>query len=114
MQSSSVVRGRSGMGWRFPPERDRWMVWLRDGVHALLSVERESSQSRVRVDIVSPDVTEFLEVRVHGSSPELDAELLEEIVAAAVEGDLAFLPAHRQAWAIVIRTTLEDLRRRSG
>lgn len=102
------------MGWRFSSERDRWMLWLRGGVHALLSVERLSSQSAVRVDIVSPDVTAFLEVRVDGTSAELDAELLEEIVTAAVEGDLAFLPAHRSAWAIVIRTTAEGLRRRSG
>jgi hypothetical protein len=86
------------------------MVWLRGGVHVLLSVERASNQSAVRVDLVSPDVSEFLEVRVQGTSADLDAALLEQIVTAAVDGDLAFAPAHRKAWAIAIRTTAEELR----
>lgn len=90
------------------------MVWLRGGVHVLVSVERGSQESAVRVDLVSPDVKAFLEVKMDGSSPDLDAALLEEVVSAAVDGDLAFSPAHRSAWAIVIRTTLDELRRRAG
>jgi hypothetical protein len=101
------------MGWRFPPERHRWMVWLQGGMHVLFSVERESTQSAVRVDLVNPDVVPFLEVRMDGTSTDFDAELLEEVVAAAVEGDLAFAPAHRKAWAIAIRTTADGLRRRA-
>ena len=102
------------MGWRVPLERDRWMLWLRGGVQALVCVERDSTGSALCVDLVSPDVVPFLMIQVESSSPELDAALLEEVVATAVDGDLTFAPAYRSAWAIVIRTTLEELRRRSG
>ncbi len=100
------------MGWCIPPDRQRWMVWLRGGIHALLSVERESVGSAVRVDLVSPDVAPFVEVSIASGSEELDAILLEEIASAAVEGDLALLPAHRRAWVIAIRSTAEQIRRR--
>jgi hypothetical protein len=106
----SIVRGSSGLGWRVAPARDRWMIWLQDGAHALLSVERESSGSRV--DLVSSGFWPFIEVSVPGTFPELDAALLEEVVLAAVAGDLPFQPAYRAAWAIAIRTTAQELRAR--
>ena len=106
----SIVRGSSGVGWRLRAERDRWVLWLRGGVQALLSVESASHGSAVRVDLVRPEVESFVEVQVGASSRELDATLLEEIAVVAVEGDLVFAPAHRNAWAITIRSTLEQLR----
>ncbi len=108
----SIVRGSSGVGWRVRAERDRWVLWLRGGVQALLSVESASSGSAVRVDLVRPDVKSFVEVHVGASSRGLEALLLEEIAAVAVEGDLLFASAHRNAWAITIRSTMEQLRQR--
>jgi hypothetical protein len=105
----SIVRGSSGLGWLVAPERDRWMVWLADGAHALLSVERAASGARLVVDLVRPGFASFVEVSVPGTSPDLDLALLEEVVEAAVAGDLPFAPAYRSAWAIAIRTTAEDL-----
>jgi hypothetical protein len=110
----SIVRGSSGLGWLIAPARDRWMIWLQDGAHALLSVERETSGSLVRVDLVTAELRPFVEVSLPGTFPELDAALLEEVVQAAVAGDLPFEPAYRSAWAIAIRTTAQDLRTRLG
>jgi hypothetical protein len=108
----SIVRGSSGLGWLVAPARDRWMVWLEDGAHALLSVERENSGSRVRVDLVASGYRPFIEVSLPGTFPALDVALLEAVVSSAVAGDLPFQPAYRAAWAIAIRTTAQDLRER--
>ena len=63
----------------------------------------------MRVDLVRPGFPPFVPVSVPGTSREIDLVLLEEVVEAAVEGDLPFLPAYRSAWAIAIRTTAEEL-----
>jgi hypothetical protein len=108
----SIVRGTTGVGWSIPPDRQRWMIWLRGGVHALLSLEPASHGTTVRVDLVSPDLGPFVEVLLAGSTEELASMLLEEIATAAVDGDLALLPDHRRAWSIAIRSTAEQIRRR--
>ena len=108
----SVVRGSSGLGWLVAEERDRWMVWLEDGAHALLSVERVPDGTRVIVELVRPGFLPFVAVNVPGSSPDLDLALLEQVVEAAVAGVLPLEPAYRPAWAIAIRTTAEQLRAR--
>jgi hypothetical protein len=100
------------LGWLVAPDRGRWMIWLEDGAHALLSVEHASEGSRVIVDLVRPGFRPFVEVSLPGSTPELDVALLEEVVEAAVAGDLPFAPAYRSAGAIAIRTTAEELRLR--
>jgi hypothetical protein len=110
----SIVRGSSGLGWLIAPQRDRWMIWLEGGAHALLSAERESSGSRIRVYLVTAGLRPFVEVSVPGTFPDFDAALLEEVVQAAVAGDLPFEPAYRSAWAIAIRTTAQELRARLG
>ena len=105
----SIVRGGSGVGWRLPAESDRWILWLEGGVQALLSVESAPTGAAVRVDLVRPQLTRFVEVVFSEGIGGLTATLLEEIVSAAVEGDLVFAPVHRNAWAIAIRSTAQLL-----
>lgn len=88
------------------------MIWLRDGAHALLSVERGSGETRVCVDLVGPAVGVFVQVSLPVASPDLEAALLEEVVEAAVDGDLPFESAYRSAWAIAVRSTAQELRTR--
>lgn len=97
------------MGWRLPAESDRWILWLEGGVQALLSVESAPTGAAVRVDLVRPQLTRFVEVVFSEGIGGLTATLLEEIVSAAVEGDLVFAPVHRNAWAIAIRSTAQLL-----
>jgi hypothetical protein len=104
-----IVRGSSGVGWVVAPGRDRWLVWLSDGAHALISAERRNGDSRIRVELLCPDLQPYVDVRVPSASPELDAALLEQVAQAAVAGDLPLAPAYRSAWALVIRSTLEEL-----
>ncbi|MBK7581124.1 MAG: hypothetical protein IPI67_13030 [Myxococcales bacterium] len=94
------------------PERDRWMIWLCDGAHALLSVERDSGETRVCVDLVRPGAGVFVQISLPVGSPDLEAALLEEVVEAAVGGDLPFEAAYRSAWAIAVRSTAQELRTR--
>lgn len=108
----SIVRGSSGLGWLVSPERDRWMIWLRDGEHALLSVERGADGTRFCVDLVRPGLGPFVQVSLPADSPDAEAALLEEVVEAAVGGDLPFHAAYRSAWAIAVRSTAQELRSR--
>lgn len=108
----SIVRGSSGLGWLVSAERDRWMIWLRDGAHALLSVERTAAGTSFCVDLVRPGVGEFVKVSLPADSPDAEAALLEEVVEAAVGGDLPFRAAYRSAWAIAVRSTAQELRSR--
>lgn len=88
------------------------MIWLRDGVHALLSVEHDADGSRFSVDLVRPGAEVFVQVSLPVDSSELEAAVLEEVVEAAVGGDLPFEPAYRSAWAIAVRSTAQELRAR--
>ncbi len=94
------------------PDRDRWMIWLRDGAHALLSVERDAEGTRVCVDLVRPGAGVFVQISLPVDSPEIEAALLEEVVEVAVGGDLPFEAAYRSAWAIAVRSTAQELRAR--
>ena len=76
----------------------------------MLSMERDCDGSRVCVDLVRPGVGKFVQVSLPVDAPDIEAALLEEVVEAAVGGDLPFEPAYRSAWAIAVRFAAEELR----